>query len=139
MVKIDDNLNSVFESVAKIGQSVQQSLNKMTKEASQYVIEHQIGFTPSTLMINPYEKLMRIDIPPNPLIALNEEFLIEIKQLNSSIDIMNKKIIDLENKANETERSNIKRQWIIAIISTLLGAITGSVLTMFITLLLTQN
>lgn len=71
----------------------------------------------------------------NPLIDLNEALLSEIKKLNSSIDSMNQQIHDLEIKAIQTEKLNARRQWTIAIVSTLIGAVAGSIMTIVVTLL----
>lgn len=106
------------------------------------VMNESIGKTfanvsmPSSIMPKGYFTLDSPDLKliaatRNPLIDLNEALLAETKKLNLSIDAMNLKIRELEDKAAKSEKRNVRRQWTIAIVSTLIGVVIGGLMTVF--------
>ena len=76
-------------------------------------------------LITPDFYYPNIHIEANPLIKIGQDQLAESQKMNASFIALNERIDELETNAVISEKKNHRRQWIIAITSTLIGVVVG--------------
>jgi len=117
------NLNNKLDILAKSLENVGNSLNKSIEEASKKALSFDL---PTPIWEDFHYNLPELEI--NPMIGLAEEQLSEIKKLNSQIETLQKRIQDLEEKAELSRKNQWKHDVLIAFI----GAFFGFIFSLFI-------